>query len=62
MKSEKDYLFDDMFDEPVKFDETTKNNPRNKQINGNVRLSKGLYRTDEEKEKYRKQSLERDLR
>ncbi len=62
MQSEKDYLFDDMFDKSVTFDEKTKNNPRNKQISGNVRLSKGLFRTDEEKEKYRKQSLERDLR
>ncbi len=56
-----DYLFDDMFDNTSKFGREIKTNQNNKKITGNVRLAQGMYRTDEEKENYRKKSLERDL-
>ena len=36
-------------------------NETNNNISGNVRLSKGLYRTIEEQEKYIEDSLEREL-
>lgn len=38
-----------------------KNNPRNNNVSGNVRLSNGQYRTFEEQEKYIEDSLEREL-
>ena len=38
-----------------------KNDPSNNNVSGNVKLSKGLYRTVEQQEKYIEDSLEREL-
>ena len=58
MKNEKDVLFNNYFDEiNIKVDEVKKH----PNIKGNYRLSNGQYRTDAEKNKYRKKSLEREL-
>jgi hypothetical protein len=57
--SGKEILFNDIFQKPVKF---TKNIRKVKSvIRGNVRLSCGLYYTDEEKEEYINKSLSREL-
>ena len=61
MDDKKDYLFDDMFDKGVQITETVKQNIRNKQAKGNVRLANGMYRTDAEQAQYIKESLEREL-
>lgn len=61
MNNKKDYLFDDMFDKGVQITEAVKQNIRNKQARGNIRLANGMYRTDKEKEQYIKESLEREL-
>ncbi len=57
--SGKEILFNDIFQKPVKF---TKDIRKAKSvIRGNVRLSKGMFRTDEEKETYANESLSREL-
>ena len=61
MIKHKDYLFDDMFGKGIEITEAVKNNIRNKQARGNVRLANDMYRTDEEKEQYIKECLEREL-
>lgn len=61
MSNKNDYLFDDVFDKSYAITEAIKANIRNKKIRGNVRLSTGMYRTDKEKEKYLRESLERRL-
>ena len=38
-----------------------KNNQRNNNVSGNIRLSNGMYRTVEEQEKYMEDSLDREL-
>ena len=58
MKNEKDVLFNNYFDEINMKVEKVEKNPN---INGNYRLSNGQYRTDAEKNEYRKKSLEREL-
>ena len=57
-KNEKDVLFNDYFGN-VKLD--VKEVKKYPNIEGNYRLSNGQYRTDAEKNKYRKKSLEREL-
>ena len=57
----KDYMFDDIFEREVKFDEEFKENNKDQNVSGDYRLSKGMYRTNEEKEKYAKDSLDREL-
>ncbi len=57
--SGKEILFNDIFQKPVKF---TKDIRKAKSvIRGNVRLSKGMFRTDEEKETYAIESLSKEL-
>lgn len=51
-----DLLFEDI--KPIKFEKINKNNQN---ISGNIRLAKGMYYTDSEKEEYIKKSLERTL-
>lgn len=46
-----DVLFSDIFDKPVAFDENVKKQNEGK-VQNNIRLSKGMWRTDKEKEKY----------
>lgn len=46
-----DVLFSDIFDNPVAFDENVKKQNEGK-VQNNIRLSKGMWRTDKEKEKY----------
>lgn len=57
----KDFLFDDMFDKKLPVTDQTKKQNAGKVFPGNVRLSKGMYRTDKEKEQYIKESLEEPL-
>lgn len=54
-------ITNDIFDKPIIFDEKVKTYNSGKIFVGNMRLSKGLWRTDQEKETYLKQSLERQL-
>lgn len=54
-------ITNDIFDKPIIFDEKVKIYNSGKIFVGNMRLSKGLWRTDKEKETYLKQSLERQL-
>ena len=61
MNDKKDFLFDDMFDNGIDITEAVKANIRNKQVRGNIRVANGMYRTDNEKEQYIKESLEREL-
>lgn len=61
MDDKKDYLFDDMFENGIKITDAVKQNIRNKQARGNVRLANGMYKLDEEQERYIKESLEREL-
>ena len=58
MKNEKDVLFNDYFDKINMKVEKVEKNPN---IKGNYRLSNGQYRTNAEKNNYRKKSLEREL-
>ena len=58
MKNEKDVLFNNYFDKINMKVEKVEKNPN---IKGNYRLSNGLYRTNAEKNNYRKKSLEREL-
>ena len=58
MKNEKDVLFNDYFDKINMKVEKVEKNPN---IKGNHRLQNGLYRTNAEKNNYRKKSLEREL-
>ncbi len=58
-KEARDILFSEIFNKPVKFTSDVKK-VRNG-IRGNIRLAKGMFRTDEEKEKYLNESLERQL-
>ena len=58
MKNEKDVLFNNYFDEINMKVEKVEKNPN---IKGNYRLQNGLYRTNAEKNNYRKKSLEREL-
>lgn len=51
-----DLLFEDI--KLIKFEKINKNNQN---ISGNIRLAKGMYYTDSEKEEYIKKSLERTL-
>lgn len=54
-------ITNDIFDKPIIFGEKVKTYNSGKIFVGNMRLSKGLWRTDKEKETYLKQSLERQL-
>lgn len=54
-------ITNDIFDKPIIFDKKVKTYNSGKIFVGNMRLSKGLWRTDKEKETYLKQSLERQL-
>ena len=58
MKNEKDVLFNNYFDKINMKVEKVKKYPN---IKGNYRLQNGQYRTDAEKNEYRKKSLEREL-
>lgn len=51
----------EIFDKPVVFDENVKKYNQGKVFHGNIRMTKGLYRTDTEKETYIKNSMERQL-
>lgn len=57
----KDVLFDDIFDKNTPITDKTKKQYIGKIVPGNVRLSKGMYRTDKEKEQYIKESLDEPL-
>jgi len=54
-------ILNDIFDKPVEFDDDTRAQNDGKNFTGNMRLNKGLYRTDAEKAKYLKESEEREL-
>ena len=57
--SGKEILFNDIFQKPVKITKNIRN--AKSVIRGNVRLSKGMFRTDEEKETYANEGLSREL-
>lgn len=57
----KDYIFDDIFEKDVTFNEQIKIYKQNKKIRGNQRLSSEKFYTDKEKKKYKKESLDRHL-
>lgn len=54
-------LFDDIFDKPMTVDKGFKKQNKDTIVEGDARLSIGLYYTDKEKEKYIKRSLKRKL-
>ena len=56
-----DYLFNDIFDKSISVNDEIKNYLYNKKVCGDIRLSQGKYYTDSEKERYKRESLDRHL-
>jgi len=59
--SNQDYISSNVFEKEVTFTDQMRKYQNNKKIRGNHRLSSGKYYTDAEKEKYKKESLDRLL-